>query len=300
MLGALEVKAISRLVREHRAEWKPLHTAVMNCLLAHRNRRSGSCFPERKLMAAHANVSERTVDRALAQLVAWGAIEREQPRAVSGQQFRQVQYSFLFELPQAADIVCESEEKSCAKQPGRATKSGGAVRQNRGEPCDKIDGAIRKEGKDLMQGKGGSNTTPPRNFSQDSRQGCDVKLNKAEQRKLHNLEVNARVKQKFRERWAKGPGYQTSATTDKPGASQKDFDERDLRKMAQAWNTVLHRNPEGKTRVSGMTQRQVFEAVCELAGVTVTRGIELDELRKKWPENVPDWLMEASDEEKYG
>src|SRR6202034_3067995 len=123
MLGALEVKAIARLAREHRDEWKPLHTAVMGCLLAHRNRRSGRCFPERRLIAAHCNVSESTIDRAIAQLVTWRAIERQQPRAVSSQQFRESQYSFLFELPQTVENSCGWEDKSCADQQSRASDS---------------------------------------------------------------------------------------------------------------------------------------------------------------------------------
>ena len=131
VLGALEVKAIGRLVALHPHEWKPLHTAVLGCLLAHRNRRTGSCFPERRLLAAYCSVTERTIDRTLAQLTAWGAIEREQPRALTSQQFREAQYTFLFVLPK----VLKTCETNCENPPSRATFSA--------EPCDISEGAVR-------------------------------------------------------------------------------------------------------------------------------------------------------------
>ena len=162
MLGALEVKAISRLAGQHGSEWKPLHTAVLGCLLAHRNRRTGSCFPERRLLAAHCNVTERTIDRTLDQLRAWGAIERQQPRALASQQFREAQYTFLFELP--------AVEKTCEYPPSRATNSGIAVRQIQAEPCDKIGVPIRKEEKDLeaKDQKGKATAPPTRKFHSDA------------------------------------------------------------------------------------------------------------------------------------
>jgi hypothetical protein len=238
MLGAVEVKVISRLAAQHGREWKPVHTSVMDCLLAHRNRRTGDCRPHRRTIAAHCNVSERTIDRALEQLVAWGAIDRLQPKAVASRQFRAAQYVFLFEIPQPVENLCESEDKSCANQPepcakiegGRATKSTGAVRQNRG--------ANKEEAKDL-EGK-------------DQKRGSP---------RLSEF-------------------------------SQKDFDERDLRKMAEAWRYLAERVSPERTRGSGMTPREMFEVACELAGITIARGIELEELKKKWPENVPEWLRE--------
>jgi hypothetical protein len=165
VLGHLEVKAISRLAAQRGPEWKPIHTAVMGCLLAHRNRRTGSCFPERRLLAAHCNVKERTIDRVLAQLTEWGAIERHQLRTVSSQKFREAQYTFLFELPSIGENPSESGDKNCANKPSRATNSGGAVRQKQAEPCDKNGGLIRKKGK-IWKGKiEGKDLTPHQNIA---------------------------------------------------------------------------------------------------------------------------------------
>ena len=128
MQGALEVKAISRLATQRGAEWKPLHTAVMGCLLAHRNRGTGHCWPDRRTIAKYCNVSERTVDRTLSQLVAWGAIEKQQPKAMAGGHFRPRQFTFLFSLPVGQSCVSRPRDKAVSH--GRETKSGSTVRQN--------------------------------------------------------------------------------------------------------------------------------------------------------------------------
>ena len=128
MLGALEVKAISRLAAKHGRQWKPLHTAVMGCLLAHRNRRSGYCWPRRKDIAGYCNISERTVNRIVAQLAGWGVIERQQPRAVTTRAYGPAQYAFLFELPQSElpqPGLPQPVEKPCANP------------ENSSEPWDK-------------------------------------------------------------------------------------------------------------------------------------------------------------------
>jgi hypothetical protein len=256
MLGALEVKAITRLARERGAEWKPIHTAVMGCLLAHHNRRSGHCWPRRKDIAEHCNVCERTIDRAIARLTAWGAIERMQPKAASSQQFRPAQYVFRFVLPpgnpQDVQKPCELVDKNCAYLPepcdknggSRATKTGGAVR-HLGVARNK-EVRERSKGKDLRERAQSEN--PPSQFQ------------------------NSQISQ----------------------SRQKDFLERDLRKMAEAWKYLTTRDAGGACRASGLSNRQMFEAVCDLAGITIERGLELEELKKKWPaRGVPDWLKEA-------
>jgi hypothetical protein len=242
MLGALEVKAISRLAAKMGAEWKPLHSSILGCLLAHRNRHSGNCWPKRRLIAAHSNVSERTVDRAIEQLVRWGALARQQPRA-AGQQFLEAQYSFLFEIPTAVENRCEFEVKSCANHPAPCDKITVGRAPNSAAPCDKIEGVIRKEGKDL-EGKDRKGQTPP----------------------LQN-----------------GAGY-----------SKADFDARDLRKMAEATKFWCDGNPDGRSRASGATQRRIFELICERAGITIERGLELEARAKQWPEKVPDWAREGT------
>jgi len=78
------------------------------------------------------------------------------------------------------------------------------------------------------------------------------------------------------------------------GYSQADFDARDLRKMAKAWDWLCQCNAEGISRGSGLNPRQMFAQVCDRAGITIERGLELEERRKKWPKNVPDWLKEET------
>jgi len=74
--------------------------------------------------------------------------------------------------------------------------------------------------------------------------------------------------------------------------TEADFDARDLRKMAKAWEQLAVRDSMGRAAGSDMTNRQMFEQVCLVAGVSISRGLELEERRKKWPEKVPDWLRE--------
>lgn len=151
MQGALEVKAISRLATQRGAEWKPLHTAVMGCLLAHRNRGTGHCWPDRRTIAKYCNVSERTVDRTLSQLVAWGAIEKQQPKAMAGGHFRPRQFTFLFSLPVGQSCVSRPRDKAVSH--GRETKSGSTVRQN--------GMRNKEEEKDLKQEKDQRPKAPP-------------------------------------------------------------------------------------------------------------------------------------------
>jgi DNA-binding transcriptional MocR family regulator len=217
----------------------------MACLLAHHNRRTRHCWPHRRDIAAYCGVSERTVNRVMAKLTAWGAIERQQPRAVSSQQFRPAQYTFLFPLPQPEQKSCESEEKNCENQPEPWAKNGGSRGPKMGvavgHSCDprNKERRERSKGKDLRE-RAQSQNPPPR-------------------------------------------------------FSQPDFNERDLRKWSNAWREVFKHNAEGRTMCSGMSVREVFETACTMAGVTIERGLELDELRKKWPapDKIPDWLKET-------
>jgi hypothetical protein len=266
MLGALEVKAISRFAAQHRAEWKPVHTAVLQGLLAHRNRRTGRCFPERRVLAANCNVSERTIDRILDQLTAWGAIERQQPRAVSSQQFREAQYTFLFELPQSAENAVDSQGKSCADQPSRASNSGGAVRQNSAEPCVRIEGAVRQnrgpnkeegkdhEVKDPTQRERGEAPPPPQ--PQNENDEIFQVVASPELQKMHD------------EFWA-----EMDEEESKPRYTQQDFDERDWRKLNHQISMMREAsvgNPGG-----GGSGEERFKQACQRAGISPRRGYEL-------------------------
>jgi hypothetical protein len=74
--------------------------------------------------------------------------------------------------------------------------------------------------------------------------------------------------------------------------SQADFDARDQRRMAEAYAQLNKRNAEGACWGSGMSTRQMFEYACGVAGISIARGLELEEGRRKWPEQVPDWAKE--------
>lgn len=118
------MKRLTRLAAARGREWKGVHTSVLSCLLAHRNRATGHSWPARAVIASYCRVSERTVDRAIEKLVAWGAIEKQQPRAVMDGQFRPAQYAFLFELPAAtAKSPCDKKGRH------RATTTAVTVRQ---------------------------------------------------------------------------------------------------------------------------------------------------------------------------
>lgn len=147
MLGALEVKIV-RHVAAQRPGWKPLHTAVLSCLLAHRNRQ-GQAWPMQELIAGFCRVSERTARRALTQLLDWGVIKPGQLRAVSSQKFGPVQYLFLFTLPQVVE-----------ENAGPSANLDRAVGQNHPEPSAKIECAIRKKPKDLKPERAEGDPSP--------------------------------------------------------------------------------------------------------------------------------------------
>lgn len=325
MLGALEVKAITRFAKQHGSDWKPVHTAVLQGLLAHRNRRTGRCFPERRLLAANCNVSESTIDRTIAQLTAWGAIERQQPRALSSQQFREAQYTFLFELPQTAENPCELPRKNCADQTSRASNFGGAVRQNPGEPRVTNSGAVRQnrgpnkeevkdlEVKDPLQSEKGEAPPPDEIFQvvaspelqkmhdefweemeesqkqwdalpkgqrltqtmdqiRAARQGNGNAHNDPcyEEEQVFFLAIaGLSITEDEARRLLAGEGY-NAPTPAKPCYTQRDFDERDWRKLNRELDLI--RNASVGDGSSGEAR---FKVACQRAGISPRRGYEL-------------------------
>jgi uncharacterized protein YdaU (DUF1376 family) len=73
--------------------------------------------------------------------------------------------------------------------------------------------------------------------------------------------------------------------------SQADFDARDLRKLSDALNKIAL---QSQAAIGGRTTRtweSVFEWACDMAGISVERGLEVQKLGKKWPGST---TLEAS------
>lgn len=119
MFGAQEVKSVSRFARENSAKWKPIHSAIVGCLMAHTNKQSGLCCPSRKLIAEHCNVSERTVDRAISQLREWGAIKTVRLK-LQEKVYGPAQYTLLFDQLDTKTIW----QRDTALSRSNATKTG--------------------------------------------------------------------------------------------------------------------------------------------------------------------------------
>ena len=85
----------------------------------------------------------------------------------------------------------------------------------------------------------------------------------------------------------KGEGFTKSAPPDKSNGKtnhlQADFDERDLRALAKAEHQLADRLKASIGSDNTITERQFFTQACELAGITVKRGLALREIQRKWP-----------------
>jgi hypothetical protein len=72
--------------------------------------------------------------------------------------------------------------------------------------------------------------------------------------------------------------------------SQSDFDARDLRLMRKAqekFDAACRASAGNRLPEWMYDNRQVFEWICSEAGITVKRGIELEQRQKEWPEGAP-------------
>jgi len=65
--------------------------------------------------------------------------------------------------------------------------------------------------------------------------------------------------------------------------AQADFDARDLRKMNAAYQELERADQANLGRQKTRNEKEIFEWVCSRSGITVARGIELEELQKRWP-----------------
>lgn len=80
-----------------------------------------------------------------------------------------------------------------------------------------------------------------------------------------------------------GSNGKTKALPPPLNYSQTDFDERDLRKLGKAEKELSQKI---KARIGGdpISEQEFFTAACELAGISVERGLKLKEIQRKWPE----------------
>jgi len=69
--------------------------------------------------------------------------------------------------------------------------------------------------------------------------------------------------------------------------SQADFEARDRRKLADALNKIdlLLKASRGSGHYP--SEKEIFEWACREAGISVERGLEVEESGKKWPQSQP-------------
>jgi uncharacterized protein YdaU (DUF1376 family) len=65
--------------------------------------------------------------------------------------------------------------------------------------------------------------------------------------------------------------------------TQEDFDARDLRKLGDAFKEINLKREARVGSESSLTEKEVIEWACDLAGISVRRGLEVMERGKQWP-----------------
>ena len=63
----------------------------------------------------------------------------------------------------------------------------------------------------------------------------------------------------------------------------EDFEARDLRRLSDALNKIAERRSASVGSADQVTTEQVFEWACDIAGISVKRGLEVQRLGRKWP-----------------
>ena len=66
--------------------------------------------------------------------------------------------------------------------------------------------------------------------------------------------------------------------------SQTDFDDRDRRKLGEAFKEIDRRLTASVGSGSSPGEREIFEWACELASISIERGLEVEARGKKWPQ----------------
>lgn len=86
-------------------------------------------------------------------------------------------------------------------------------------------------------------------------------------------------------------------TNSRPHYTQSDFDARDLRRLKEAGDKFdrmteasVGSNPQWMS-----DQKKVYEWLCREAGITVERGLELDRVQTKWPQEGTSAFAAAGD-----
>jgi hypothetical protein len=284
MLGALESRAITRQAALHAGKWQPIHSAILAYLKAHHNRRTGECFPDRDKIAAFCNVHPRTVDRQIARLRSWGLIEPRQERKRSANGTYEVtQYKLLFDETPGDDIDTPGGNPA-----GKAVDPAVEKDMPRDNPCDKppdkprdiCAGAIRKEAFEASEAveareiykageAGGSGETSDSENLPPADSEMFLVRPSEELRQMHD-EFRAEMEESERE-WASLSKGQRLVRT--PTYTQRDFDERDWRKLNQEIN-MLRESNLGLSGTGGGGEER-FKVACQRAGISVRRGYEI-------------------------
>lgn len=253
MFGALEAKTVTALVAQHRATWKPAHTAILDCLLAYRNPKSGLCCPDQQTIASHLNVCRRTVLRHLAELELWGVLRtKRKPRVAN-------QYAILFALPavpgEQLDLFAPAPAATVAtsetKVPARETKMPipETIAANTARRRPVYDASTYHECKATLEMFRRHDLAAPERRRQLLQLGYPAEL-------VEYLDRDPAL-----ERAAGACNYR-----------QADFDARDWRKLQREVALMREATIGGRERVDPDT---FFRMACERAGISEARGEQL-------------------------
>jgi hypothetical protein len=81
---------------------------------------------------------------------------------------------------------------------------------------------------------------------------------------------------------------QKQSSAREPRYTQKDYNERDIRRMKEATDKFYRQCESSVGNVPQWMQdeKKVFEYICQESGITVERGLELERIQKQWPDKT--------------
>jgi len=82
------------------------------------------------------------------------------------------------------------------------------------------------------------------------------------------------------------PSLETQSFHSKEKPSQKDFEARDRRKLAEAFRRIELQIEASVGSGCRLTEKEIFELACRDAGISVERGLEVEESGRKWPQSL--------------